>query len=49
MFGLMEDEDIFSTLTFMKDELRSWLGYHFDMIVHIFAQEFFTQENIFLS
>jgi len=41
----IEDEQTFSILAFMKDKLRNKLGLHLDTIVHMFAQEFYTQEN----
>ncbi len=45
VFESIEDEQTFSTFTFMKDKLRNRLGLHLDTIVCMFAQEFYTQEN----
>jgi hypothetical protein len=45
VFESIEDEQTFSTLTFMKDKLCNRLGLHLDTIVSMFAQEFYTQEN----
>ncbi len=45
VFESIEDEQTFSTLTFMKDKLHNKLGLHLDTIVCMFAQEFYTQEN----
>jgi len=41
----MEDEHTFSTLAFMKDKLCNRLGPRLNMIVCMFAQEFFIQGN----
>jgi hypothetical protein len=38
----MEDEKTLSTLTFMKIRLRNQLWEHLDLVVHMFAQPFFT-------
>ncbi len=41
----IEDEQTFSTLTFMKNKLRNRLSLHLDTIVRMFAHEFYIQEN----
>jgi hypothetical protein len=40
--GFAEDDKIFSTLTFMKTGLRNRLCEHLDLVVHMFAQPFYT-------
>jgi hypothetical protein len=45
IFGFVENERSFSRLTFMKDTLHNKLGLTLNMIVQMFAQEFYTQEN----
>ncbi len=45
MLGFVEDEQTFSTLTFMKDKLCNKLGLHLDTIIYMFAQKFYTQES----
>jgi hypothetical protein len=47
IFGFVENECSFSTLAFMKDMLRHRLGLTLNMIVQMFAQESYTQENFF--
>ncbi len=41
----IEDEQTFSTFTFMKDKLRNRLSLHLDTIVPMFTHEFYIQEN----
>jgi hypothetical protein len=42
VLGSVEDENTFSTLTFMKSKLRNRLTTHFDLVVKMYAQNFFT-------
>jgi hypothetical protein len=42
VLGSVEDERTFSTLTFMKSKLRNHLTTHFDLVVKMYAQDFFT-------
>ncbi len=45
VFWSKKDEQNFSMLAFMKDKLCNKLGPHLDTIIHMFAQEFCTQNN----
>jgi hypothetical protein len=45
VFGLLEDELIFSTFAIIKDKLCSQLGPHLEMTICMFGQEFFTKNN----
>jgi hypothetical protein len=45
VLGYVKDEQTFSTLPFMKAKLQNKLGLHLDTIVHMFALEFYTQNN----
>jgi hypothetical protein len=45
VLGDVEDERIFSTLTFMKSKLKNQLTTHLDLIVKMYAQDFFTLQN----
>jgi hypothetical protein len=38
----VEDEKMFSTFTFMKSKLKSWLTTPLDLVVKMYAQDFFT-------
>ncbi len=42
VLGSVEDERTFSTLTFMKSKLRNQLTTHLDLVVRMYAQDFFT-------
>jgi hypothetical protein len=42
VLGSVEDERTFSTLTFMKSKLRNRLTTHLDLVVRMYAQDFFT-------
>jgi hypothetical protein len=46
--GFLEDEHSFSTLASAKDKLCNKLGLTLDMIVQMFAQDFYTQGNFFI-
>ncbi len=48
VFIFVEDEQISSTLAFMKNKLNNWLGPHLKTI-GIFAQKFYTQHHKPLS
>jgi hypothetical protein len=41
----VEDERTFSTFTFMKSKLQNQLARHLNIVIHIFAQNFFTKET----
>ncbi len=45
MFGLVEDERIFSAFAIIKDKLCNQLGPHLEMTICMFGQEFFTKNN----
>lgn len=36
---------MFSTLAFMKSKLRNRLNDHLDLVMHMFAQKFYTLEK----
>jgi hypothetical protein len=42
IMGFVEDDKIFSTLTFMKTRLWNQLCENLDLVVHMFAQLFYT-------
>jgi hypothetical protein len=42
VLGSVEDERTFSTLTFMKSKLRNRPTTHLDLVVRMYAQDFFT-------
>ncbi len=42
VLGSVEDERTFSILTFMKSKLRNRLTTHLDLVVKMYAQDFFT-------
>jgi len=42
ILGNVENERIFSTITFMKSKLRNRLTINLDMVVRMYAQDFFT-------
>jgi hypothetical protein len=42
IMGFVEDDKMFLTLTFMKTRLRNQLCEHLDLVVHMFAQLFYT-------
>jgi hypothetical protein len=41
----VDDERTFSTLTFMKSKLRNQLVGHLDIVIYMFAQDFFTKKT----
>jgi hypothetical protein len=43
--GSVEDEPCFSTLAFMKSKLCNRLTTHLPLVVHMFAQHFYTIYN----
>jgi hypothetical protein len=43
--GFVEDDRIFSTLMVMKTRLRNRLCEHFDLMVCMFAQPFYTVDT----
>jgi hypothetical protein len=45
VLGSVEDERTFFTLTFMKSKLKNQLTNHFDFVVRMYAQDFFTLQN----
>ena len=42
MLGSVEDERTFNSLPFLKSKLRILLTMHLDLVVHMFAQDFYT-------
>ncbi len=45
VLGSVEDDRTISTLTFMKSKLRSQLTTHLDLVVRMYAQDFFTLQS----
>jgi hypothetical protein len=45
IIGSVEDEKCLSTLTFMKSKLHNWLTTHLPIVVHMFAQQFYSLQN----
>jgi len=45
VLGSVEDERIFFTLTFMKSKLKNQLTTHLNLLVKMYAQDFFTLQN----
>ncbi len=45
IIGNVEDEICFSTLTFMKSKLCNRFIIHLPIVVHMFAQQFYTLEK----
>jgi hypothetical protein len=45
--GFLEDEHSFSTLVSTKDKLCNKLGLTLDMIVQMFAQDFFIHKDFY--
>jgi hypothetical protein len=45
VLGSVEDERTFSTLTFMKLKLKNHLTTHLDLVVKMYAQDFFTLQS----
>jgi len=43
--GSVEDERTFSTFIFMKSKLRNQLTTHLDLVVKMYAQDFFTFQS----
>jgi hypothetical protein len=48
VIGSVKDERTFSTSTFMKSKLGNQLARHLDIVIRMFAQDFFTRK-LFLS
>jgi hypothetical protein len=46
IIGNVEDERCFSILAFMNSKLRNKLIIHLPIVVHMFAQQFYTFENL---
>jgi hypothetical protein len=42
VLGNVEDERTFNSLPFLKSKLRIRLTTHLDLVVHMFAQDFYT-------
>ncbi len=42
ILGSVEDERTLSTVTFMKSKLRNWLITNMDLVVRMYAKDFFT-------
>ena len=42
VLGSVEDERTFNSLSFLKSKLRNQLTTHLDLVVHMFAQDFYT-------
>jgi hypothetical protein len=49
VLGYVKDEQTFSMLAFVTDKMRNKVSMHLDIIVRMFAQEFYIQGNLFLS
>lgn len=47
MIGSVEDEQCFSTLTFMKSNLQNKVINHMDFVGHMLAQKFYILESFF--
>jgi hypothetical protein len=45
VLGSVEDEHAFSTSIFMKSKLKNWLTIHFNVVVRMYARDFFTFKN----
>jgi hypothetical protein len=45
VIGLVEDEQCFFTLTFMKTKLKNQLTKHLELFIWMFNQKFFTTQN----
>jgi hypothetical protein len=45
VLGSVEDETTFSTFTFMKLKLRNQLTTHLNLVVRMYAQDFFTLQS----
>jgi hypothetical protein len=45
ILGNVENERLFSTITFMKSKLRNQLTINLDMVVRMYAQDFFTLQT----
>jgi hypothetical protein len=45
VLGSVEDERTFSSLSFLKSKLRNRLTTHLDLVVRMFAQDFYTLNN----
>jgi hypothetical protein len=45
VLGNVEDERTIFTFTFMKSKLRSQLTTHLDLVVRMYAQDFFTFQS----
>ncbi len=45
VLGKVEDENYFSNLFFMKSKLRNQLTTHLDLVVQIYAYNFYTMET----
>jgi len=45
ILGSVENEHSFSTITFMKSKLRNQLTINLDMVVKMYAQDFFTLQT----
>jgi hypothetical protein len=45
IIGSVEDEKCLSTLAFMKSKLHNRLTTHLPIVVHMFAQQFYTLHN----
>jgi len=49
VLGIEEDVWMFSNLAFIKNKLWNRLTTHFDLIVKMYAQTFYSLESCFLS
>jgi hypothetical protein len=45
VLGIVEDELTFYTITFMKSKLRNRLSINLDLVVRMYAQDFFTLQT----
>ncbi len=45
VIGLVENEQCFPNLIFMKTKLRNQLTVNLELVIHMFSQKYFTMEN----
>ncbi len=45
VLGFVEDEGCFNFVAFLKNKVRNKLNNHFQLIVSMYAQKFFTLHN----
>jgi hypothetical protein len=45
IFGSIEDEQCFNSISFLKDKICNHLNPHVQLVVAMYAQRFFTLDN----